>query len=234
MMSSNAAALTSKGIRIAIVGVGNVGASYAFALLLNRLCSEIVLIDSNHAKAEGEAMDLNHAVPFAHPTRIWAGDFADCAGAAITVIAAGSGQKPGETRLDMVVRNGQIWRQIVPQVVKHNPGGILLIATNPVDVLTYAALKLSGLPANRVIGSRHDSRYGALSLFAQRALQSRCTQRSRLHHRRAWRQRSPRVVAGQYRRDEVGRVRTDRRRAYQHGRYAGYLRANARRCLPHH
>jgi L-lactate dehydrogenase len=153
MMSSNAAALTSKGIRIAIVGVGNVGASYAFALLLNRLCSEIVLIDSNHAKAEGEAMDLNHAVPFAHPTRIWAGDFADCAGAAITVIAAGSGQKPGETRLDMVVRNGQIWRQIVPQVVKHNPGGILLIATNPVDVLTYAALKLSGLPANRVIGS---------------------------------------------------------------------------------
>lgn len=139
--------------RIAIVGAGNVGATYAYALLLNRLSSEIVLIDANRAKAEGEAMDLNHAMPFAHPTRIWAGDFADCAGAAITVLAAGANQRPGETRLDMVLRNGEIWRQLIPQIVRHNPNGILLIATNPVDVLTYAALKLSGLPAERVIGS---------------------------------------------------------------------------------
>lgn len=139
--------------RIAIVGAGNVGASYAYALLLNRLSSEIVLIDANQARAEGEAMDLNHAVPFAHPTRIWADDFSGCAGAAITVIAAGSSQRDGETRLDMVVRNGEIWRQIIPQVVKHNPEGILLVATNPVDVLTYAALKLSELPARQVIGS---------------------------------------------------------------------------------
>jgi L-lactate dehydrogenase len=139
--------------RIAIVGCGNVGATYAYALLLNRLSSEIALIDANRAKAEGEAMDLNHAMPFAHPTHIWAGDFADCAGAAITVISAGAGQRPGETRLDMVARNGEIWRQIIPQIVQHNPNGILLIATNPVDVLTYAALKVSGLPAQRVIGS---------------------------------------------------------------------------------
>ena len=139
--------------RIAIVGCGNVGATYAYALLLNRLSSEIVLIDANRAKAEGEAMDLNHAMPFAHPTHIWAGDFADCAGAAITVLSAGAGQRPGETRLDMVARNGEIWRQIIPQIVQQNPNGILLIATNPVDVLTYAALKLSGLPAQRVIGS---------------------------------------------------------------------------------
>ncbi len=143
----------SRGTRIAVVGVGNVGASYAFALLLNRLCSEIVLIDANRAKAEGEAMDLNHAVPFAHPTRIWAGDFADCAGAAIVVIAAGSGQRPGETRLDVLVRNREIWRQIVPQIVRHNPDGVVVVATNPVDILTYATLKLSGLPAARVIGS---------------------------------------------------------------------------------
>ncbi len=139
--------------RIAIVGAGNVGATYAYALLLNGLSSEIVLIDANRARAEGEAMDLNHAIPFAHPTRIFAGDFSDCAGAAVTVVAAGVGQRPGETRLDMVQRNGEIWKQIIPQIVKHNPDGILLIATNPVDALTYAALKLSGLPTQRVIGS---------------------------------------------------------------------------------
>ncbi|MGO8795419.1 MAG: L-lactate dehydrogenase [Candidatus Sulfotelmatobacter sp.] len=144
---------TSHPTRVAIVGAGNVGATYAYALLLNRLSSEIILIDANRAKAEGEAMDLNHAMPFAHPTRIWAGEFADCAGAAITVLTAGANQRPGETRLDIVARNAEIWRQLIPQIVRHNPDGILLVATNPVDVLTYAALKLSGLPAERVIGS---------------------------------------------------------------------------------
>jgi L-lactate dehydrogenase len=139
--------------RIAIVGVGNVGATYAYTLLQSRLSAEIVLIDANRAKAEGEAMDLNHAVPFAHATRIWAGDFADCAGAAITVITAGTNQKPGETRLDMVSRNAEISRQIIPRIVEHNRLGILLIATNPVDILAYVALKLSGLPPERVIGS---------------------------------------------------------------------------------
>jgi L-lactate dehydrogenase len=94
--------------RIAIVGAGNVGATYAYALLLNRLSPEIVLIDADRAKAEGEAMDLNHAVPFAHATRIWAGDLSDCAGAFITVVTAGAGQGPGETRLDMVSRNAEI------------------------------------------------------------------------------------------------------------------------------
>ncbi len=139
--------------RIAIVGLGNVGASFAYALLFRGLASEIVLIDANAAKAEGEAMDLNHAVPFTHSTRIWAGKYADCTGAAVTVITAGAAQKPGETRLDLVKKNARIFASIVPQVVKHNPDGILLIATNPVDVLTYVAWKLSGLPAERVIGS---------------------------------------------------------------------------------
>jgi L-lactate dehydrogenase len=139
--------------RIAIIGLGNVGASFAYALLFRGLASEIVLIDANRAKAEGEAMDLNHAVPFTHSTRIWAGDYSDCAGAAVTVITAGAAQKPGETRLDLVKKNARIFASIVPQVVKHNPDGILLIATNPVDVLTYVAWKLSGLPAERVIGS---------------------------------------------------------------------------------
>jgi len=140
-------------VRVAVVGVGNVGATFAYALLLSGLASEIVLIDANPAKAEGEAMDLNHAVPFTHPTRIWAGDYADCSGAAVTVLAAGAGQKPGETRLDLIKKNAAIWREIVPKAVKHNPGGILLVATNPVDALTYAAWKLSRLPAERVIGS---------------------------------------------------------------------------------
>ena len=112
-----------------------------------------MLIDKNHAKAEGEAMDLNHAVPFAHPTRIWAGDYEDCAGAAVVVIAAGANQEPGETRLDLLQRNASIFADVVPRIVEHNRDCILLIATNPVDVLTYTSLRLSGLPPHRVIGS---------------------------------------------------------------------------------
>jgi len=139
--------------RVAIVGVGNVGATFAYALLLSGLASEIVLIDQNRARAEGEAMDLNHAVPFASPTRVWAGDYTDCAGAAVTMITAGAAQKPGETRLDLVKKNAGIFRQIVPQIARHNPDGIILVTTNPVDVLAYVAWKLSGLPAQRVIGS---------------------------------------------------------------------------------
>ena len=139
--------------RIAIVGTGNVGSTYAYALLLSGLASEIVLIDTNRAKAEGEAMDLNHAVTFAYPTRVWAGNYSDCADAAITVIAAGVSQRPGETRLDTISRNGEIWKQIIPEIVRYCATGILLIATNPVDVLTYAAWKISGLPSKRVIGS---------------------------------------------------------------------------------
>ena len=139
--------------RVSVVGVGNVGTTFAYALLLSGFAAEIVLIDANRAKAEGEAMDLNHTVPFTHPTRVWAGDYSDCAGAAVTVLAAGAGQKPGETRLDLIKKNAAIWRDIIPNVVKNNPNGILLIATNPVDVLTYAAWKLSGLPSERVIGS---------------------------------------------------------------------------------
>ncbi|MGA8865652.1 MAG: L-lactate dehydrogenase [Candidatus Sulfotelmatobacter sp.] len=143
----------SRPVRVAVVGTGNVGSTFAYALLLSGLAAEIVLIDANRAKAEGEAMDLNHTVPFTHPTRIWAGDYADCAGAAITVLAAGVGQKPGQSRLDCIQANTRVWREIVPQIARHNPRGILLVATNPVDVLTYAAWKLSGLPPARVLGS---------------------------------------------------------------------------------
>ena len=139
--------------RVAVIGRGNVGATLGYALLFSGLAAEIVLIDKNHAKAEGEAMDLNHAVPFAHPTRIWAGDYSDCAGAAVVVVAAGVGQKPGDTRLDLLQRNADIFAQIVPRIVEHNRDCILLVATNPVDVLTHVSLKMSGLPPYRVFGS---------------------------------------------------------------------------------
>src|SRR5512140_141044 len=119
-------------VRVSVVGMGNVGATFAYALLLSGLASEIVLIDVNHAKAEGEAMDLNHTEPFAHPTRIWAGDYRDCAGAAVTIVTAGSAQQPGETRLDLVKKNHGIFSRIIPEVAKNNPEGIILVATNPV------------------------------------------------------------------------------------------------------
>ncbi len=140
-------------VKVVVVGAGYVGATFAYSLLQSGLASEIVLIDANRAKAEGEAMDLNHAVPLARPVRIWAGDYTDCAGAAVTVVTAGSAQRPGETRLDLTARNVEIFRSIIPQIAQNNPKGILLIATNPVDVLTYASWKLSGLPRERVIGS---------------------------------------------------------------------------------
>lgn len=139
--------------KIAIIGAGKVGTTFAYALILNGLAGEIVLIDVDKERTEGEVMDLSHAVPLSSPVRIWNGDYADCAGANIIVITAGASQRPGETRLDLLKRNTAIFRQILPQVLEYNRSAILLIATNPVDVLSYASWKLSGLDAARVIGS---------------------------------------------------------------------------------
>lgn len=139
--------------RIAVVGAGNVGATFAYALLQSGLAGEIVLIDANQTKAAGEAMDLNHAVPLTQPTRIWAGQYKDIAGAAITVVTAGTAQKPGETRLDLVQRNYSILQGIIPEIMQNNPEGLIVVAANPVDILSYATWKISGLPSERVIGS---------------------------------------------------------------------------------
>ena len=139
--------------RIVIIGAGRVGSTFAYTLLLEGLASEIVLVDVNRERAEGEAMDLGHAVPLTHPARVWVGDYSDCGGAALTGITGGAAQQPGEGRLELAQRNAEIFREAVPRIAAANPGGMLLVATNPVDVLTYAALKLSGLPAERVIGS---------------------------------------------------------------------------------
>ena len=139
--------------KCAVVGCGFVGASCAFSLVESGLFSEMVLIDVNKEKAEGEAMDLSHGVPFTRPIEVYAGDYPDLEGAGIIIIAAGANQKPGETRIDLVHKNIKIFQQIVPQITKYNSEGILLVVTNPVDILTYATLQISGLPRARVIGS---------------------------------------------------------------------------------
>lgn len=139
--------------RVAVVGAGHVGATFAYALLLSGLAAEIVLVDVDRKRAQGEAMDLAHAVPFAPATRVWAGDHGDCAGAAVTVIAAGPGQRAGETRLDLARRNATIIGDIASRVARENPAGIIIVATNPVDVLTFVAARVSGLPRERVFGS---------------------------------------------------------------------------------
>ena len=139
--------------KVAVVGCGFVGSSSAFALMQSGLFSEMVLIDVDRARAEGEALDISHGAPFAHPMRIYAGDYEDAADAAIIVVTAGAAQKPGETRLDLVNKNVAIYRSIIPRIREVGFEGILLIVSNPVDVLTYAAIKMSGLPESRVIGS---------------------------------------------------------------------------------
>lgn len=141
------------GIRVAVVGVGLVGSTFAYTLMLSGIAAELVLIDINHDKAEGDAMDLNHSQAFAKPMRIWAGSYADTASADVIVIAAGANQKPGETRIDLARKNTAIFRNIISEIMKYNPKGIILVATNPVDILTYVTLQISGLPVNRVIGS---------------------------------------------------------------------------------
>ncbi len=139
--------------KAAIVGCGFVGSASAYALMQSGLFSEMVLIDANHEKAQGEAMDIAHGVPFAGHMKIYAGDYDDAADAAMIIVTAGAAQKPGETRLDLVHKNVAIFKSIIPEIAKRNFGGVLLIVANPVDILTYVAQKLSGLPENRVIGS---------------------------------------------------------------------------------
>lgn len=140
--------------RVAVIGTGFVGSSYAFALVNQGIADELVLIDVNKEKAKGDVMDLNHGKVFApKPMNIWHGDYQDCQDADLVVICAGANQKPGETRLDLVDKNINIFKTIVDSVMKSGFDGIFLVATNPVDILTYATWKFSGLPKERVIGS---------------------------------------------------------------------------------
>lgn len=140
-------------MKVGIVGVGLVGSSTAFALALDGVASELVLVDANPKLAQAQAEDILHATPFAHPLRVRAGVYGDLEGAAVVVVAAGVNQRPGETRLQLLDRNARAFEQIIPPIVQEARGAILLIATNPVDVMTQTATRIAGLPANRVVGS---------------------------------------------------------------------------------
>jgi L-lactate dehydrogenase len=138
--------------KVVVVGAGRVGTSFSFALMISGLASTIVLIDMDNKRAEGHVMDLNHGMPFAQPARILAGDYDDCKEADIVVVTAGAAQKEGESRLDLVRNNSEIFKDFIPKIAQQAPG-IILVVSNPVDILTYVTLKLSGYPVNRVIGS---------------------------------------------------------------------------------
>jgi L-lactate dehydrogenase len=140
-------------MKIGIVGAGQVGASAAFAMMLNSVGSEIVLVDLNAKAAAAQAVDIVHGVPFGSPVLVRDGEYQDLAGAAVIVISAGVNQKPGETRLQLLERNADVFKAIVPQVLAASPEAILVIATNPVDIMTDVATRISGLPPTRVIGS---------------------------------------------------------------------------------
>jgi L-lactate dehydrogenase len=143
-------------MKIGIVGCGMVGSASAYALVMSGVGREIVLVDLNRARAEAEANDIFHAVPFAHPLTVRAGDYAELAGATAVVIAGGVAQKPGETRLQLLQRNADVFRQIVPSVLRQAPEAVLLVVTNPVDIMTHLAAHFAaefGVPHTRVIGS---------------------------------------------------------------------------------
>ena len=143
----------AKKTRIVIIGVGAVGSTTAYTLLLRGRMDELVLIDSNKGKALGDALDMNHGLPFLGKAKVWAGSYEDCDEADIIIITAGASQRPGETRIDLLKRNVAIFESITDEVLKQNKDGILLIASNPVDIMSFFTWKKSGWPVQRVIGS---------------------------------------------------------------------------------
>src|SRR5512134_2514293 len=143
-------------MKTGIVGSGYVGATAAYALVMRGVGRRVVLVDRNRERAAAEADDILHAVPFAHPLEVAAGDYADLAGCRVVIVSAGVGQKPGETRLQLLERNAQVFKQVIPRILEHAPNAILLIATNPVDIMTHLAARYAGeigVPSSRVIGS---------------------------------------------------------------------------------
>jgi L-lactate dehydrogenase len=143
-------------VKTGIVGSGFVGATAAYALVMRGVGRRLVLVDQNRGRAEAEADDIFHAVPFAHPLEVTAGDYSDLAGCRVVIVSAGVGQKPGETRLQLLERNAQVFKQVIPSILQNAPDAILLIATNPVDVMTHIAARYAaefGVSSSRVIGS---------------------------------------------------------------------------------
>lgn len=142
-----------KSNKISVIGAGFVGSTTAFALMNHNIASEIVIVDINEEKAQGEAMDLNQGQVFVSPVKVVAGNFAETKDSDIVIITAGLAQKQGETRIDLVNRNIEIYKTLIPNIVKYNPNAILLVVSNPVDILSKITYELSGFPKERVIGS---------------------------------------------------------------------------------
>ena len=143
-------------MKTGIVGSGFVGSTAAYALVMRGVGRRVVLVDQNRARAESEADDILHAVPFAHPLEVTAGNYADLVGCKVVIVSAGVGQKPGETRMQLLERNAEVFKQVIPHILQHAPDAILLVATNPVDVMTHLAARYAnefGVPSSRVIGS---------------------------------------------------------------------------------
>ncbi len=143
-------------MKVGIVGSGFVGATAGYALVMQGVGRQIMFVDKNRARAEAEADDIRHAVPFAHPLDVRAGDYADLAGCRVVILCAGVGQRPGETRMHLLARNAHVFGEIVPSVLRHAPETVLVVATNPVDVMTHLAARFAadlGVPASRVLGS---------------------------------------------------------------------------------
>ncbi|MBQ4569925.1 MAG: L-lactate dehydrogenase [Ruminococcus sp.] len=146
--------MTNKSKKVVLIGTGMVGMSFAYAALNQNVCDELVLIDVDRLRAEGEAMDLNHGLAFSGTSmKIYAGQYSDCKDADIVVICAGVNQKPGETRLELLGRNADVFRTIVSPVVESGFGGLFLVATNPVDIMTRLTYELSGFEACKVLGT---------------------------------------------------------------------------------
>jgi L-lactate dehydrogenase len=142
--------------KIGVVGAGFVGATAAYAMVMSDVGREIVLVDLNAKRALAEADDIRHAVPFAHPVDVHSGDYADLAGCRVVVITAGVNQKPGETRLQLLERNTAVFKQVVPSILQHAPDAVLVVATNPVDVMTHITAHVAaefGVPSSRIVGS---------------------------------------------------------------------------------
>ncbi len=140
-------------MKIGLVGAGMVGSATANALMMRGVEDHLALVDANREKAEAEARDIQHATPFAYPARVFAGDYSALEGSAIVIISAGAAQKKGETRLDLLHKNTEIFKQIIPEVARYAPDSKIVVVTNPVDVMTYVAWRLSGVQRERVIGS---------------------------------------------------------------------------------
>ncbi len=139
--------------KVTIIGTGNVGSTIAYTMAVNGIASEIVIIDVNHKKALGEALDIRQGIPFCPPASIYAGNFSDAADSDIVILTSGLPRKPGQSRLDLAQTNVDITKSIAPEITKYAPNAVYVIVSNPVDVLTYVFNKVSGLPEHQIIGS---------------------------------------------------------------------------------